>query len=58
MPRTEVPTPDQARWLAALDASIMRALADADAGRVTDAAEVFDRLYAKYSAMAEEPEAP
>jgi antitoxin ParD1/3/4 len=40
------------RWLAKLDASIEEALADADAGRVRDAADVFDRLSAKYAAMA------
>jgi antitoxin ParD1/3/4 len=39
--------------LAALDASIARGIADADAGRVKPAAEVFDRLEAKYRAMAE-----
>ena len=39
--------------LAALDASIARGLADADAGRVKPAGEVFDRLEAKYRAMAE-----
>ena len=39
--------------LAALDASITRGLADAEAGRVKPAAEVFDRLEAKYRAMAE-----
>ena len=38
---------------AALDAAIERGIADADAGRVTPAAEVFDRLEAKYKAMAE-----
>lgn len=38
--------------LAALDASIARGLADADAGRVKPAADVFDRLQAKYGAMA------
>ena len=37
--------------LAALDASIARGLADADAGRTTPADEVFDRLEAKYRAM-------
>ncbi len=37
---------------AALDASIARGLADADAGRTKPAAEVFDRLEAKYAAMA------
>jgi antitoxin ParD1/3/4 len=38
--------------LADLDASIARGIADADAGRVKPAAEVFDRLEAKYRAMA------
>ena len=38
--------------LAALDAAIARGMVDADAGRVKPAAEVFDRLEAKYSAMA------
>lgn len=42
--------------LAALDASIARGIADADAGRVTPAEEVFDRLEAKYRAMAERSE--
>ncbi|MGA1851730.1 type II toxin-antitoxin system ParD family antitoxin [Sphingobium yanoikuyae] len=37
--------------LAALDASIDRGLADADAGRTSDAASVFDRLEAKYRAV-------
>ena len=37
--------------LAALDASIDRGLADADAGRTSDAASVFDRLEAKYRAF-------
>ena len=37
--------------LAALDASIARGLADADAGRTTPADEVFDRLEAKYRAV-------
>ena len=36
-----------------LDLSIARSIADADAGRVHDAEEVFDRLEAKYRAMAE-----
>ncbi len=36
--------------LAALDASIARGLADADADRVTDAESVFDQLEAKYKA--------
>lgn len=38
--------------LAALDASIARGLHDAEAGHVKPAAEVFDRLEAKYRAMA------
>lgn len=38
--------------LAALDASIMRGLADANAGRTKPADGVFDRLEAKYRAMA------
>jgi antitoxin ParD1/3/4 len=37
--------------LAALDAAIARGLADADAGRLIPADEVFDRLEAKYRAM-------
>jgi antitoxin ParD1/3/4 len=39
--------------LMALDASIARGLADAEAGRTKPAAEVFDRLAAKYQAMAD-----
>ena len=41
--------------LAALDLAIARGIADADAGRVKPAAEVFDRLRAKYAAMASRP---
>jgi antitoxin ParD1/3/4 len=37
--------------LAALDASIARGIADADAGRLIPAEDVFDRLEAKYQAM-------
>lgn len=37
--------------LAALDASIGRGLADANAGRTSDAASVFDRLEAQYRAV-------
>lgn len=37
--------------LAALDGSIERGLADADAGRTQPAEGVFDRLEAKYRAM-------
>jgi len=39
--------------LAALDAAIARGVADADAGRVKPAHAVFDRLEAKYRAMAD-----
>ncbi|MCK9544838.1 MAG: type II toxin-antitoxin system ParD family antitoxin [Novosphingobium sp.] len=42
---------DRETRLAALDASIARGLADADAGRTTPADQVFDRLAAKYRAM-------
>jgi antitoxin ParD1/3/4 len=38
--------------LVALDASIARGLADADAGRTAPAEEVFDRLEARYRAGA------
>ncbi|MFA7262674.1 MAG: type II toxin-antitoxin system ParD family antitoxin [Caulobacter sp.] len=38
--------------LAALDASILRGIADADAGRVHDLEDVAARLDAKYAAMA------
>ena len=38
--------------LAALDASILRAIDDADAGRVHDLEDVAARLDAKYAAMA------
>jgi antitoxin ParD1/3/4 len=43
---------DREARLAALDASIARGLADADAGRSVGAAEAFDRLEAKYRAQA------
>jgi antitoxin ParD1/3/4 len=39
--------------LTTLDAAIARGLADADAGRVKPASQVFDRLEAKYRAQAE-----
>lgn len=42
--------------LAALDGSIARGLADADAGRTKPAEGVFDRLEAKYRAMAQSKE--
>ncbi len=38
---------------AALDAALARGMADVDAGRVKPIDEVFDRLEAKYRAMAE-----
>ena len=43
---------DRETRLAALDASITRGLTDADAGRTAAADTVFDRLEAKYRAMA------
>lgn len=43
---------DRETKLVALDASIARGIADADAGRTTPASDVFDRLDAKYRAMA------
>lgn len=47
---------DRETRLAALDASIMRGIADGDAGRTKPASDVFDRLEAKYSAMADKAE--
>jgi antitoxin ParD1/3/4 len=47
---------DRETRLAALDASIMRGIADADADRTKAASDVFDRLDAKYRAMAERAE--
>lgn len=44
---------DRETRLAALDASIARGITDADAGRTTPAGEVFDRLEAKYRALAD-----
>ena len=44
---------DREARLAALDASIIRGLAEADAGRTKPAEEVFDRLERKYRAMAD-----
>ena len=49
---------DREARLAALDASIMRGIADADAGRTQSASDVFDRLDAKYRAMADNAEKP
>lgn len=42
---------EREKRLEALDAAIARGLADAEAGRVKPAEEVFDRLEAKYRAM-------
>ncbi len=47
---------DRETRLVALDASIMRGIADADAGRTKPARDIFDRLDAKYRAMAEKAE--
>ena len=47
---------DREARLAALDASIARRIADAEAGRVHPADEVFERLKAKYREMAERAE--
>ena len=46
---------DREARLAALDAAIARGVADADAGRTAPADEVFDRLEAKYRALANKP---
>lgn len=43
---------DRETRLAALDAAIHRGIADAEAGRVRPIDEVFDRLEARYRAMA------
>lgn len=44
---------DRETRLAALDAAIARGIADADAGRTVPAGDVFDRLEAKYTALAD-----
>jgi antitoxin ParD1/3/4 len=43
---------DRETRLAALDAALARGVADADAGRVTPAEEVFAKLRSKYQGMA------
>ncbi len=43
-------------WLAELDASIVRGIADADAGRTIPMDEVFDRIEAKLMAKATVPQ--
>jgi len=45
---------EREKRLAALDASIARGVADADAGRLKPAEEVGNRLVAKYRAMAKD----
>lgn len=47
---------DRETRLAALDASIMRGISDADSGGTKSASSVFDRLDAKYRAMADKAE--
>ncbi|WP_235523488.1 hypothetical protein [Sphingobium sp. Leaf26] len=42
--------------LAALDASILRGIADVDAGRTKEAGSVFDRLETKYRALPDRAE--
>ncbi|MBN9548397.1 MAG: type II toxin-antitoxin system ParD family antitoxin [Alphaproteobacteria bacterium] len=44
---------EREKRLAALDAALAQGIADADAGRTEPAEEVFDRLEARYKAMAE-----
>jgi len=43
---------EQQQWLAALDAAVVRSIADGEAGRLVPAEQVFDRLADKYAAMA------
>ena len=47
---------DRETRLTALDASIRRGIADADVCRTKPASDVFDRLEAKYRAMADKAE--
>ncbi len=47
---------DRETRLSALNASIRRGIADADAGRTKPASDVFDHLDAKYRAMADKAE--
>jgi antitoxin ParD1/3/4 len=49
-------TQDREARLTTLKAAIARGLADADAGRVKPASEVFDRLETKYRAQMESKE--
>ena len=50
-PDAELTDNERAIW-AKFDAEIQKGWDDVNAGRLTDAEEVFDRLDAKYSAMA------
>jgi antitoxin ParD1/3/4 len=43
---------EREKRFAKLDEALLRGIADAEAGRVTDAEVVFDRLIRKYEAMA------
>lgn len=47
---------DREAKLAALDAALARGMADIEAGRAKPVDEIFDRLEAKYLAMAEKAE--
>lgn len=49
---------ERERRLSALDSVIERGMADIEAGQVTDAGSVFDRLEAKYAGMAGERRMP
>ena len=49
--RREEMSPREREIWAKFDAEIQKGLDDAEAGRLTDAEEVFDRLDAKYKAM-------
>ncbi len=53
--RDQKPETRDERWLADLDASIQRGVADSDAGRVFDADSVFDELESKYAGVAAQP---
>ena len=50
-PDAELTDHERAIW-AKFDAEIQKGLDDVEAGRLTDAEDVFDRLDAKYLAMA------
>jgi len=51
-PREEMSRDEREIW-ARFDAEIQKGIDDANAGRVKDADEVFDRLEAKYRAMSQ-----